>query len=93
MRETLVLERIEQDAQRLVVAFARLLDRHACFQREPRVSAADAELVAAVDEHVERSDLRREDGRIVVRQDMNERAELDVSGPFGRFRKERKRIR
>ena len=55
--------------------------------------AADAKLVAALDEQVERRDLGREDRRVVVRQDVDERAETDLAGALGRLREERERVR
>src|ERR1700674_4062057 len=55
--------------------------------------APDAELVAAVGKQVKSRDLRGENGGIVVRQHMHQRAELDPPRPLRAFRKECKRVR
>jgi len=68
VREALVLERLEQDLEPLLVTVARLDDGDAGLDRHPPVPADDAELVAAVPEDVELRDLRGEDRRGVVGQ-------------------------
>jgi hypothetical protein len=93
VREALVLERVEQDSQRLVVASTRLLDGNPGLVRDPRMSTTDAELVAAVDENVECRDLRREHGRIVVREHVHERPKVDVPRALRGFGEERERVR
>ena len=92
-REALLFERVDQDVQRLLIALARFLDRHAALQRDPAVAAAEAEFVAAVDQHIELRDLRGQHGRIVIGQHVHQRAEFDVARPLRGFGEERKRVR
>src|SRR5438874_2000361 len=92
-REALVLERVEQHLEPLLVDRARLRNRHACLRRNPAVAAADAELVAAVRQHVEEGDPRREHGRVVVRQHVHEGTEADVARPRQRRREQRQGVR
>ena len=75
----LVVEGINDDFQRLLIALARSFDRYAALERYPGVPAPKAEFVAAVDEHVELGDLRGQHRRIVIRQHVHQRAEVDVA--------------
>src|SRR5262245_36362191 len=93
MREALVGERVKQDFERLVVALARFLDGHAALERKPAVPPPDAELIAAVGEQIEGRDLRGQNGWIVVRQYMHQRAKLDTPGTLRALGEERERIR
>ena len=91
--EALVLQRLEQDLERLLVAVARLEDRHAGLGRDPAVAAQRAELVAALEEDARHGDLRCQDRRVVVREDVAERPELDVLRARGALAPERERVR
>ena len=93
MRKALVAERVDDDLQRLLVALARFLDRHAALERYPGVPAPEAELVAAVDQHVELGDLRSEHRWVVIRQHVHQRAEVDIARTLGCLGKERERVR
>src|SRR4029078_6221460 len=66
---------------------------HAALQRYPGVTAAKAEFIAAVGQHVELRDLRGEHRRIVIGQYMQQRAETDVARALGGLGKKRERIR
>jgi hypothetical protein len=93
MREALVIERRDDDLQRLLVTLARFFDRHAAFQWYPSVTASEAELVAAVDQHVELRDLRGEHRRVVIGQHVQQRAEFDVARALRGLGEERERVR
>ena len=75
------------------IALAQLFDRHAGLERDPAVAAAESELVAAVDQHIELRDLRGEHGGIVVRQHVHQGAELDPSRALRSLGEERERVR
>src|SRR5207248_3607732 len=89
----LVLQGLEEDVERLLVAVAGLADRDARLGRDPAVAAERPELVAAVEEDAGSSDLRGQDGRVVVRQHVPERPELDVLRAGGALAPEREWVR
>ncbi len=94
VREPLVLERLQEQVDGLLVARARVLvEGLAGRQRQPAVSAADAPFVASAGEDVGRVDDAGQHGRVVVRQGMQHGAEADVPGPLCRRGEQRRRVR
>jgi hypothetical protein len=93
VREALVLERLEQDLEALLVAVARLADGDAGLHGHPAVAAHDAELVAPVAEDVELRDLGGQDRRVVVRERVAQRAERDRLRALGGHPEQRPRVR
>jgi hypothetical protein len=92
VREALVLERQEEDLKGLAIAGAALGERHARLGREPAMSPAYPELVAAVEQEVCGGNPRGQDGGIVVGEDVDKRAEGAPLRPLRTGGKERHRI-
>jgi hypothetical protein len=76
------LERFEQDLERLVVALDHLGVGDPRAPRNPAVPAADAELVAAAHQDVAVDDPLRQHHRVVVREHVDECAEIDPLRPL-----------
>src|SRR5919106_121261 len=91
--EPLLLERREEDVEGLLVAVARLPERDARLQGDPAVAAQRAELVTAAEEVVGGSDVRGQDGGVVVREHVAERAKPDPLRPGRAQPPERKGVR
>ena len=92
VREALVFERQEEDLEGLSIAGAGLGERNPSLGWEPAMPPADSKLVAAVEQKVCGGDPRGQDGRIVVGEDVDERAEGDPLRPLRAGGKERYRI-
>jgi hypothetical protein len=93
-RDGFVVERLDEEVERLLVArTGGLVERQAGGRGDPAVAAADAELVAAAGEQRELVDHRREHERVVVREDVQHRPELDAPGARSRHPEEAERVR
>ena len=86
------LERLEEDLERLVVALDHLGVGDPRAPGDPAVPAADAELVAAARQDVPVDDPLGQHHRVVVRQHVDERAEVDPLRPLRRRGEERDRV-
>ena len=94
VREALVLQRLEQQVDRLLVLRPRVLvKRLTGRERNPPVTAANAPLITAAGENVGRVDHTRKDHRVVVRQRMQHRAEADVARALRGRGEQRGRVR
>ena len=90
--EALVLQRLEEDLEGLVVELADVLDAHAGLRRAPAVPAPDAELVAPAGEDRRGGDPRCQHRRVVERQAVQHRAEADPLRARGDLGEQRERV-
>ena len=79
VRELLLRERLEEQVDGFLVAWARMLvERNSRLLRNPAVAPSDAELVPALGEDVCHGDRGRQDRRVVVRERVQHRAKPDL---------------
>ena len=91
VREALVPERGEEEVDRLLVARPRVLvERNPGLLGDPPVAAADSPFIPPAGEDVGHGNDRGEHHRVVVRQRVEHRAEVDVLRTLRRRREERR---